>query len=168
MKIFASVAVGLMMFLPAQQLADGFVGMGGMLAPFKQRYGNPFREIDSTLLDFQRCPGRAPVAGLSVNIHANGRIRAITRNQCGSSRLSAREAEADVVRLLPPDAKKVSSYATEDGWQGAQYRSETLANAFPSKAFDDCRKGRLLPGGTVSYALSPQGTTWVVGLGACL
>lgn len=154
--------------LGAEAVQPGLVGLGGSPDAFRARYGPPFRTVDATLLDYDRCPGRRPVAQVTIQVHLNGLVRAVTRTRCDNAGPFQANVEDEVRSFLPSDARRVSGYVTPDGWPGATFRSAQLAAAFPGDAFEDCASGKQLPRGTVSFARSPGGGTWLVALGQCL
>jgi hypothetical protein len=136
--------------------------IGGTHVDFAAQLGAPNDHSDSTTSRYGRCPGSS-VDQFAVGYFGDHAVL-IQRQECGQTAPSMTVRLGEAVQFLPTDTVTGPSFVSQNGANGVQGTSASLAARLPSDAFRDCT-GKAVPPGTFSVIVTSTG--WSIAAGTC-
>jgi len=149
--------------VPSPAAALGRPRLGGPIADFVATMGERLNSRGVPSLHvFGGCPRGS--AKWSIDT-IDGRVFSISRFACGDEKISLSGARNEAQQFFPPDAVTGQRFSAEDGSPAQMFLSREIATLFAKNLFRGMN-GRAVPQGTFSFVWAPDGSTWLVGVGA--
>jgi hypothetical protein len=151
---------------PAAQMSQATVG--AQAPAFASKFGQPVKDFGPAKF-YVVCDGSE--SGTKWGITFKGdKATEIERSACGAEHLDAATTAKEATAMMPSDAKPVREFSASDGRLAHEFRSLSLANAFPAGDFVGCDaegRSQKVAEGTLSYATATDGRSWMIILGTC-